>query len=97
VNDELSQTLLDRLGDLFIKESEKPVNRDKLSQLPSHKFSRPIVKCSKDDKTNCTVCLCDYEEGEELLSLPCFHSYHSVCIKNWMNKQDFCPICRCKI
>ena len=39
------------------------------------------------------VCLCEYEEGDILRTLPCFHSYHSGCIDEWLNRSKLCLLC----
>ena len=42
---------------------------------------------------SCLVCIGAYEEGEQVLTLPCFHRYHSVCIEQWLREQTTCPVC----
>ncbi|KAJ3390838.1 Ras- protein Rab-28 [Entophlyctis sp. JEL0112] len=34
--------------------------------------------------STCSVCLCDYEEGQLLRQLPCFHAFHRECIDGWL-------------
>ena len=40
------------------------------------------------------VCLCEYEQGDVLRTLPCFHSYHQACIDEWLNRSKLCPLCK---
>jgi hypothetical protein len=43
----------------------------------------------------CTICLGDYEIGDEVVGLPvCKHSFHSGCVGNWFEKNATCPSCR---
>ncbi|KAI7826347.1 hypothetical protein BX661DRAFT_183829 [Kickxella alabastrina] len=43
---------------------------------------------------NCPVCLGDFEVGEEVRRLPCFHFFHDVCIGPWLMKHSAtCPLC----
>lgn len=44
--------------------------------------------------SNCRICLCDYESGEKIRTLTCFHSFHCTCIDPWLEKNTKCPICR---
>ncbi|KAA0195204.1 RING finger protein 11 [Fasciolopsis buskii] len=37
--------------------------------------------------------MCEYEEGEELRYLPCLHTYHRVCIDDWLMRALTCPSC----
>lgn len=41
----------------------------------------------------CSICLCEYEEGESLSKLPCGHIYHDNCITAWVERHVRCPLC----
>lgn len=56
--------------------------------------SPPAHGADDDDEPQCTVCLCEYEEGERITQLPCQHEFHSMCINKWMQTHNTCPICR---
>ncbi|KAF9946217.1 E3 ubiquitin-protein ligase rnf13, partial [Mortierella alpina] len=43
----------------------------------------------------CAVCLDEFEEGEEIRSLPCRHEFHCECIDPWLTrKSSTCPLCK---
>ncbi|XP_054633745.1 uncharacterized protein si:ch211-59o9.10 [Dunckerocampus dactyliophorus] len=44
--------------------------------------------------TQCQICFGDYEQGDKLRMLPCFHDYHVPCIDRWLKDNTTCPICR---
>lgn len=46
---------------------------------------------------SCLVCRCSFSVGEEIKSLPCFHSYHSECIDSWLCLNKVCPVCQFSI
>lgn len=46
-----------------------------------------------DEEPHCSICLCEYEEGEKLISLPCKHIFHDECITSWTNNNKRCPLC----
>ncbi|KAF8749902.1 hypothetical protein HU200_011742 [Digitaria exilis] len=47
------------------------------------------------DRTGCSVCLQDFEAGEEARSLPeCGHTFHLPCIDVWLLRHASCPLCR---
>ncbi|XP_075473842.1 RING-H2 finger protein ATL52-like [Primulina tabacum] len=47
------------------------------------------------DDISCAVCLCVFEEGEEIRQLPnCKHSFHATCIDLWLYSHMDCPLCR---
>jgi hypothetical protein len=69
-----------------------------LTALPSYPF-RPLEKQigeSDDDfmlRTQCQVCLGDYEGGEEVRALPCMHVFHAPCVESWLHIRIQCPTC----
>ena len=45
------------------------------------------------DGPHCSICLCEYEEGDKLAKLPCQHLYHNECIESWTSNHTKCPLC----
>ena len=49
--------------------------------LPKTKFHKPAGESNIDDaEVKCLVCMMEYEEQEEILTLTCFHKFHGDCI-----------------
>jgi len=46
--------------------------------------------------TSCSICIDDYEQGENLILLPeCGHFFHPQCITPWLkDKKGSCPLCQ---
>ncbi|KAL7002443.1 hypothetical protein U1Q18_003598 [Sarracenia purpurea var. burkii] len=43
----------------------------------------------------CSICLCEYRDGEMVRILPeCRHFFHPVCIDAWLKLNASCPVCR---
>ncbi|KAJ8765884.1 hypothetical protein K2173_020400 [Erythroxylum novogranatense] len=62
--------------------------------IPAHKYQKGMNMIG-DDGGTCSICLGEFEEGEELRTLPdCLHSYHMSCIDKWLHSHSNCPICR---
>jgi hypothetical protein len=82
---------------LDLKRNEKPVNQDLLGQLPDTKFNHKNNQEGEqkaEENSKCLVCMEEYQDGETLKTLPCFHKYHKECIEGWFKHQNFCPFCR---
>lgn len=62
---------------------------------PPHSFEHPQMEMDEyHDVPTCSVCICCFEEGEDLRRLPCMHIFHQACIDPWMTRNDTCPNCR---
>eukprot|EP00941_MAST-03F_sp_MAST-3F-sp1_P004756 g4756.t1 len=57
----------------------------------------PVSVLKSDSSDVCLVCQMSYEEGDELMHLPCKHNYHSECIKIWLRQKSTCPVCKSDI
>ncbi|CAH8334687.1 unnamed protein product [Eruca vesicaria subsp. sativa] len=50
------------------------------------------------ERTDCPVCLNEFEENESLRLLPkCNHAFHISCIDTWLRSHTNCPLCRAGI
>lgn len=49
--------------------------------------------------TECAICLCEFEAGDEITALPCGHVFHLTgCVREWLrNHARTCPTCRADI
>ena len=43
---------------------------------------------------SCPICSEDYSVGEKVTQLPCSHVYHKLCVSDWLEMKETCPICR---
>jgi len=67
---------------------------DIIDNLPDIRFKKKLQL--KND--TCTICLCKYKKNEKITILPCFHLYHSKCIKKSLKRCSHnCPICRSNV
>ncbi|XVE85913.1 hypothetical protein DITRI_Ditri17bG0129800 [Diplodiscus trichospermus] len=60
-------------------------------------------QCEKGQESNkkrkvkgedCVICLEELKVGESASRMPCFHTFHSICIDKWLKESHYCPICR---
>ncbi|CAK9052944.1 unnamed protein product [Durusdinium trenchii] len=45
------------------------------------------------DRT-CSICLCEIEQEDDAARLPCGHTFHTSCIREWLHRSTYCPL-RC--
>ena len=47
-----------------------------------------------DSGSECSVCLEGMRAGQEVVQLPCAHSFHRPCVVRWLARSRRCPYCR---
>mmetsp|Transcript_24390 Transcript_24390/g.51957 ORF Transcript_24390/g.51957 Transcript_24390/m.51957 type:complete len:184 (+) Transcript_24390:99-650(+) len=85
-DDRYTEALNERMLQEVLEQSKKA---HLLTGLPREKFEA----AHHHDMVECELCLEDYQEGEELLRLPCVHAFHSKCVLPWLQKSYTCPVC----
>jgi hypothetical protein len=45
----------------------------------------------------CSICLEELIGGAAAARMPCLHLFDQTCIVNWLNRNNFCPLCRFKL
>ncbi|KAJ3337579.1 hypothetical protein HDU93_000822 [Gonapodya sp. JEL0774] len=88
------ETLL-ALGERVGEVKQRGLDERSVAGLPTKKY-RAVAPTGQgsdgSDESRCTVCLEDFVDGEELAVLPCLHSYHGDCVKNWLRGNGVCPM-----
>ena len=95
INNDWSLTNRPRLENPFITENiddYKEIN-EIINILPTKSFKLD----DKNNNSKCMICLSNYQFGNKISSLPCFHNFHLDCIKKWLYQQKWCPICKYNI
>ena len=68
-----------------------------LSKIDLETLPTFVYTCREEVvNSDCSICLGGFEMGEMLLSLPCDkkHSFHAQCIRQWLTRQNSCPLCQ---
>jgi hypothetical protein len=43
----------------------------------------------------CTICLENFKSSDHIILFACkSHIYHKPCIKEWIKKNNVCPVCK---
>jgi len=71
------------------------LDNDLISMLPESKLTK--VDKLPSEKKSCTICLEEFKENVNVLTLPCYHIFHKECIKSWFKKDNKCAICKFEI
>ena len=66
---------------------------------PVEKKDNAFVQAAFDSCVSCSICICEFEHGEEIRLLPeCGHAFHTECILPWLTeKKNLCPLCQQKV
>lgn len=71
------------------------------SRLTSEEIKAWRVNKNSRGEIRCAICLGGYEDdddddgnADDLLTLPCKHSFHESCISTWVHSFASCPTCR---
>ena len=48
----------------------------------------------EEEEDCCSVCRCEFEEGEMMLELKCKHGFHEECLRPWLKEYKTCPLCK---
>lgn len=68
---------------------------DTIAALPTRTYTADTSVSG--DENRCQICMEDFEEGDELRTLPCFHLFHAKCVDQWLKVSSVCPTCRHKV
>ena len=67
------------------------INQNNYSHLLETKIETD--KLNEENK-RCIICYEDFKDNDKGIFLPCFHVFHSNCIKTWLKNKDNCPLCK---
>jgi len=67
-----------------------PASEELINKLPVIIYEPYLNLWNK----SCPICLVEYEAGDSLKNLPgCNHTFHNVCIDEWLKRKWNCPFC----
>lgn len=95
-----SQEALDRIITQLMEANPQsnaapPATEQAIEKLEKKKLDKEMI--GESDKAECTICIDEMHEGDEVTVLPCKHWFHGDCVVLWLKEHNTCPICRAPI
>ena len=70
------------------------LSRAQMSALASRRYLGERDALASKGEASCVICLCEYDEGDEMHMLPCAHGFHKKCVSQWLKDKPTCPACQ---
>ena len=68
-----------------------------VTSLPVHTFVKRKGVTKNHGDSMCMVCQHQFQPGDQLRTLPCFHQFHVECVDGWLFQKGRCPLCKTDI
>lgn len=78
----------------FFRKGKKPAKGPKPSEATTSTPAIEYLTLSDAQDAVCAICLCDYEDDEELRKMACTHYFHKECVDEWLRLHKNCPLCK---
>lgn len=78
----------------FFRKGKKKAKGPKPSEATSSTPATEYLTLSDAQDAVCAICLCDYEDDEELRKMACTHYFHKECVDEWLRLHKNCPLCK---
>ena len=85
----INNSIRDRLFDSL----QENINNDRDEILNKLEEVELNEQFKNKEESKCAICLEIFSIGDKVSYLPCFHYFHSSCIKNWIRIRNRCPFC----
>lgn len=76
-----------------LRQRPQGMDASEIARLPVTEYKNDSNK-TENEFNSCRICLSDYEQGDQIRTLPCFHRFHQDCIDQWLQRDTKCPICK---
>jgi E3 ubiquitin-protein ligase RNF115/126 len=73
-----------------------PASKEAINCLEKLKIDEDNLKILRKNSNceNCSVCKDDFEMHQQIINLPCKHTFHEDCLTPWLSERNSCPTCR---
>lgn len=92
-----TQEALDRIVSTLMEahpqsNAAPPASQTAIEQLEKKKLTDEMI--GPEGKAECTICIDEMHQGDDVTVLPCTHWFHGDCVTLWLKEHNTCPICR---
>ena len=73
---------------MFVDKNGKLIKVRQTSKLSGRPFNLDDVN------QQCSICMGDFEKGNQIKETSCRHKFHAGCLQTWLQVKQVCPECR---
>lgn len=73
---------------------ERGLPKEVLDNLAVIKYNKELNKNTSSENKSCSICLDEFQEGQDVKFLWCTHRFHKNCVDQWLDKHTTCPVCK---